>query len=82
MLSLFLLEVNKVELKKGDKVVYVGDMPYKLANGQEVEKEGEELFVKSNVYVQPEFFKVVEQPKEEIKVEKAEVKITKKPNKK
>ena len=64
-----------MELKKGDKVIYVGDMPYKLANGQEVEKEGEELFIRNDVHVQPEFFKVVEQPKEEIKVEvKKEVK--------
>jgi hypothetical protein len=69
-----------VELKKGDKVVYVGGMPYKLANGQEVEKEGDELFIRSNVHVQDDVFKVVEEPK---KVEeKLEVKNTKKPNKK
>jgi hypothetical protein len=71
-----------LELKKGDKVIYNGNMPYKLANGQEVFKEGEELFIQSNVNVQKKFFEVVEEPKVEKEVvldkKEEEVKQTKK----
>jgi hypothetical protein len=67
-----------LHLKKGDKVVYTGNMPYKLANGQEVFEEGDELFVQSNVHVQKDFFRVVEEPKVEKDVildKKEEVKV-------
>lgn len=50
-----------LELKKGDKAIYLGSMPYKLANGQDVSKEGEELLINSNVHVQKKFFKTVEE---------------------
>lgn len=73
-----------LKLKEGDKVIYLGNINYKLANGQEVKEEGEELFIKSDVTVQNKFFKKVEAQKVEIKEEpKEETKnITKKTNKK
>jgi hypothetical protein len=58
-----------MHLKKGDKVKYLGNMPYKLGNEQEVEKEGDELIIRSNVQVQQNFFEVVEEKKEEKVVE-------------
>lgn len=54
-----------LNLKKGDKVIYLSNMPYILANGQSVSKEGEELFIQSNVNVQKKFFRIVEEKKEE-----------------
>lgn len=61
-----------LELKKGDKVIYLGTMPYKLANGQEVEKEGDELFINSNVNVQKQFFNKIEEVENELKSESVE----------
>lgn len=61
-----------LDLKKGDKVRYLKDIPYKLANGQEVFKEGEEMFINSEVSVQKDFFEQLKA--EEPKVEKKEVK--------
>lgn len=75
-----------LELKKGDKVVYLGSMPYKLSNGQEVEKEGDEMFISSDVNVQNKFFRKVEvkvEAKKEIVEDKKEDKpAIKKNNKK
>lgn len=45
-----------LSLKKDDLVVYKGNMPYGLSNGQEVNYEGEELMINSNVNVQSKFF--------------------------
>lgn len=47
-----------IQLKKGDKVTYNGDMPYKLGNGQQVNKVGDELVIKSDVKVQSRLFKL------------------------
>lgn len=45
-----------LKLVEGDLVIYIGSMPYYLSNGQQVEKEGEELMIKSDVTVQSKFF--------------------------
>lgn len=58
-----------LELQEGDKVQYVGQGYYGLANGQEVFEEGDELLINSNVNVQKKFFKTVEEQKPQ-KVEK------------
>lgn len=54
-----------MKLNKDDVVEYLANMPYKLANGQEVSKEGEELQIRSEVSVQSQFFKV--KKKKEVK---------------
>lgn len=58
-----------LQLNEGDKVIYLGSMPYFLSNGQRVSEEGEELLINSNVNVQKKFFKKVEEQKP-VKVEK------------
>jgi hypothetical protein len=55
-----------LKLKKGNKVIYLGNMPYKLGNEQEVFKEGEELLILSDVSVQKEFFILVEEKLENV----------------
>lgn len=60
-----------LELKKGDKVIYIGNMPFKLGNGQQVENHNEELTITSDVLAQKEFFRLVPKPVEKT-VEKVE----------
>ena len=67
-----------LKLKKGDKVIYLGNMPYKLSNEQEVSKEGEELLIRSDVNVQSRFFSIVEEPKVEEVVKSESPKLPKK----
>lgn len=54
-----------LDLKEGNVVIYLANMPYTLANGQFVDKEEEELIINSNVQVQSRFFKIKETPKKE-----------------
>jgi hypothetical protein len=54
-----LKDLKVVVLNKGDKVTYLGSSHYKLANGQEVFKGGEELVINSKVSVKKDFFKVL-----------------------
>lgn len=61
-------------LKKGTKVKYIGEGSYILANGQVAEKDGDEMFIKSDVSVQSKNFKIIQEVKEEVK---AEVKVEK-----
>lgn len=49
-----------LRLNKGDTVVYKYNFPYKLSNGQEVNEEGEELIIKSDVSVKSKFFNLKE----------------------
>lgn len=56
-----------LELKKGDKVLYKGHVPYKLGNGQEIENHNEELEILKDTVVQSDFFELVEKPKVEKK---------------
>ena len=71
-----------LELKKGDKVIYLGNMPYKLSNGQEVFQEGEELNIQSNVNVQKKFFRMIESAKKPVEQESHEKEVNKKDDKK
>lgn len=48
-----------LELKKGDKVIYKGHMPFILGNGQLVENFNEELTIISDVLAQKDFFELV-----------------------
>jgi hypothetical protein len=57
-----------LKLKKDNKVIYLGNMPYKLGNGQEVSVHGEELTIISDVIVQKKFFNIIE-VKKEVKLE-------------
>jgi hypothetical protein len=54
-----------MQLKKGDKVIYVGQYPYGLSNGQNVKRNGEELVIMDDIIVQDGFFEKVEIPVEE-----------------
>jgi len=46
-----------LQLKKGDKVTYLGEAPYILSNGQRVDNRGDVIMIKSDVKVQKRFFK-------------------------
>lgn len=66
-----------MELKKGQKVKYTKDMPYKMTNGQKLEGECEFL-VEEDVKVSSDFFQVLEEPKkEEVKKEDKKVEVKK-----
>ncbi len=60
-----------LNLNKGDKVKYLGNMRYTLANGQIVKEGDEEIMIQSNVRVQKKFFSLIEDNKEK-KVENVE----------
>jgi hypothetical protein len=45
-----------IKYNKGDAIVYLGGMPYYLGNGQIVEKEGDELVIRSEVTVHSNLF--------------------------
>jgi hypothetical protein len=73
-----------IEVKKDDKLIYKGSIPYILADGNSVEKEGDIVNIRSDIKVQKRFFELVkETPIVPIKKdEKKEVKIDKKQPKK
>jgi hypothetical protein len=72
-----------MELNKGDKAIYLGNMPYILGNGQQVEKYGDELVINNKVIVgRKDLFQKVKQVKPEVKEVVVEKKETKKPSSK
>ena len=58
-----------MKLNKGDKVIYLSNIPYLLANGQEIFESGQELTITSDVVVQKEFFELIKEDKIEKVVE-------------
>jgi hypothetical protein len=68
-----------LKLDKGDKVVYLLDMPYILGNGQRVNKEGDELTIHSKVSVSKKHFNLLEEKK--VEVPKIEEKVEEKAEK-
>lgn len=63
-----------IELKKGDKVRYLKNMPYKMSNGQIVNKEGEEVIIRNNIKVNSKAFKKLDFKIKKPKIKKEDLK--------